>query len=135
MTRGSKLKTENAILCEDIRREEGTGKGMLIGVFSGDIIVPELPGNVQLAIYLEVKASPGEHTAQLRLSGPQKGKGMHATLAAVFDGGDTGGNAVIATPKFGILMQSEGVFKVEGQVDGGPWSTLISKKVILRPSA
>ena len=42
----------NVILCEDIREEVGNKKS-LMGVFSGDIIVSEMPASLQICIYLE----------------------------------------------------------------------------------
>lgn len=42
----------NIILCEDVRDEIG-GKHSLMGVFSGDILIPIFPATIQLATYFQ----------------------------------------------------------------------------------
>lgn len=44
---------QNAVLCDDIRPERDTNKHILIGVFSGDLVVPEFPATLAPALYVE----------------------------------------------------------------------------------
>lgn len=52
-------KIKNRILCEDVRKEVGN-KQSLIGVIGGDVLVDDFPATLQLAIYAEYVADPGE---------------------------------------------------------------------------
>ena len=51
-----KLTVELAALCEDIREEKG-GKITLIGVFSGDVQVTELPAKIRVAFYFSLQST------------------------------------------------------------------------------
>lgn len=42
----------NVLLCEDVRAEIGN-KSTIIGVFSGDVVVSEMPATLQFAVYAE----------------------------------------------------------------------------------
>jgi hypothetical protein len=42
----------NASMCEDVRDEVGNKKS-LMGVFSGDVVVPVFPARIRLAFYAE----------------------------------------------------------------------------------
>ena len=53
----------NIILCEDIRTEVGN-KLSLMGIFSGDVVVTEIPATIHLAVYMQYIASP-EETGEL----------------------------------------------------------------------
>jgi hypothetical protein len=48
----TKSKFRNVVVCEDIRQEVH-GKWSLMGVFSGDIVVPDFPAQIQIAFYVE----------------------------------------------------------------------------------
>jgi hypothetical protein len=53
------MKIVSTIVCDDIRREIN-GKDILIGVYSGDIAVPQVPFQLQLAFWVEVSGDAGE---------------------------------------------------------------------------
>jgi hypothetical protein len=127
------LKFGNAILCDDIRREEGNNKYILIGIYSGDIILSNMPAEFQLAFYIEIFAPAGHYDLQIRLSGPQKG--AEAILPTSFDhaGGDQVGT--LASPRIGLTMTEEGTFKIDARVGEGRWKNIIVKKVIVTPNA
>ena len=61
--------TINAVVvCDDIRREI-TGKDILIGVYAGNIVVPQFPFKIRLAFWVEYEAErAGEHIIKLRLT-------------------------------------------------------------------
>jgi hypothetical protein len=45
----------NVVFCDDIRREV-SGKEILIGAYSGDIVVPSVPSVLQIAMWVQVRA-------------------------------------------------------------------------------
>jgi hypothetical protein len=48
----SSIQVHSLILCDDVRREE-SGKDILIGVYSGDILVPQFPAALSLSLWAE----------------------------------------------------------------------------------
>lgn len=120
----------NKILCEDVRQEQNN-KHILIGVYSGDMLVGELPANVQLSFYLELAfKSPGDQILHLRLSGPGK---RTAELKMAAQVTEIGTPSAVTSPRFEVLMDQEGVFRLDLSDDGVQWVTLIEKRVIHQP--
>lgn len=118
---------KTTILCDDVRQESGTGKYILIGVFTGDILVREFPAQVQLALYIEIDGPAGHHDVELRLSGPQAGEGiLNISLDA-----ETDGVGAVTTPRITVAMESEGTFRADWRVAGGDWENILSKQVRL----
>jgi hypothetical protein len=57
----------SVVLCEDVRHEV-TDKLIMIGVFSGDIIVPAFPVTIQLSAWAELRSAPiGTTVVNLRI--------------------------------------------------------------------
>ena len=122
---------KNSLLCEDIR-EEKTGKRTLVGVYSGDVDISEIPGTMAIALYTEIEILiPGNYELSLRLSGP----GDHsATLKANLALDKINKFAILATPRIDILVDREGTLKFEISTDGEDWTTLFEKKITLNTS-
>lgn len=60
------MAVKNALLCDDIRREHGNNKHILIGVFSGDMVIPDFPGAVAPCLYVErFMNAPGSYEISL----------------------------------------------------------------------
>ena len=122
---------KNSLLCEDIR-EEKTGKRTLVGVYSGDVDISEIPGTMAIALYTEIEILiPGNYELSLRLSGP----GDHsATLKANLALDKINKFAILATPRIDILVDRDGTLKFEISTDGEDWTTLFEKKITLNTS-
>lgn len=65
-----KIEIPTAIVCDDLRREEN-GKEILIGVYSGDIVFPQLPSTMRVCVWIPWSGktsaeNPGKF--QLRIS-------------------------------------------------------------------
>lgn len=121
----------HALLCEDIR-EEKTGKHTLVGVYSGDVDISGIPGTMAIALYIELQVIiPGKYELSLRLSGP----GEHsATLKANLALEKNNKFAILATPRIDLLVDREGILKIEMSMDGQVWTSLLEKKITLNPS-
>src|SRR5215467_14267622 len=64
----SALDFRAVIMCDDVRKEV-SNKEILIGVYSGDIILPALPAWMPLAIWIELEPRElGKHQLEFRLS-------------------------------------------------------------------
>lgn len=116
----------NCLLCEDIRQEK-SNKYILIGVYSGDILIANLPASIPLAFYLDGNVTkPGSHKLHLKLSGPGEGS---ATIQLGLDTKKKNEPIVLPLPRLDVTMECEGVFTVEASDDGHTWTVIIKKQV------
>ena len=131
----------NAVLvCDDIR-EEITHKLTLIGVYSGDLVVPEFPSNFPLAFYVAMTANePGEFALDLRISPPEAPdlRTIHVEFG-VTAGADTptiGKAFAIFTPKIPIVVPAPGELVLSARWGKREkFRPVLRKKVILAPPA
>jgi hypothetical protein len=116
------------LACEDIR-EEKHGKHSLMGLYTGDILISDIPGNVPMAFFMEFEVKdPGKHLFWLRLSGP----GEHnATLRAEVELPQSGALAVLKTPRIDLLVDAEGIFTFDISTDNENWENLLRKEFSL----
>lgn len=60
----------NTIFCDDIRREDN-GKALLIGVYTGDLVVQDLPTKLRLSAWVRLTGMDrGKHDIRLRFDFP-----------------------------------------------------------------
>lgn len=131
MTSIGTSKVLNAILCDDIRAEAATNKHILIGTLSGDIkISGDLPAVIQLGLYVELWVPVGSHEIDIRFSGP--GKGEAIIKGVISQREDDYANLIV--PRMNVLMEREGVFRVDSRVADGRWVNLVKKRVSAAPT-
>ena len=124
------LTLRNAILCDDVRIEKNN-KHILIGVYSGDIVVKELPAKLRLSFYLEFGASEiGDIPLEIRITGPGKRMGV---MKAQFQSMEVGGPAILVSPQMEIPITEEGTIRVSAAIDKKKWRTILEKKITLNP--
>ena len=120
------------LVCDDVRREE-SGKDILVGVYSGELLLDSLPATLLISLFIEI--APGKTGIQkLRLR----------TLfdeACVYDATATLNVTDVTpfsfgTPKMQIPCAREGeiVFQAAFGEDE-EWSTIQRKRVVLQPTA
>jgi Family of unknown function (DUF6941) len=126
-------KFRNVTLCDDVRDEMGNKKS-LMGVISGDVLVPSLPATIQIAIYFEYvpdENEPESMNLSLRLFLDEisiASIGMQAHL--------TNRNPVtFVLPKGLATFEKPATFKVSVSVNNQPEEEILSKKILVSPSA
>lgn len=115
----------NTIVCEDVRQEI-SGKWSILGTFSGDIIVPVLPTNIKLALYMEsnvTKPYKGPMNLRMRLDND-------VILEAPGRMDSKVGITVMPIPQFVIGVDHPGRLTVEVGTDDR-WFEVSAKKLIL----
>lgn len=131
MPRVGKLEFLNALLCEDIRQERNN-KYIIIGVYSGDIILQKVPSTVLVSLFVEMKVSKaGQNTAKIRLAGPGEDS---AVLDMAFETQQPNQVVTLAGPAMTVIMAKAGPFTVSASTDGRKWVPIIEKQVILASS-
>jgi len=113
-----------AILCEEVRSELN-GKSTLLGVYSGDLLVPELPANLRLGVYAEA-------TASLAYKGPLHVRFLLNGEQIVLGNGTLNTEAgYIALPVSGMIVgcNKPGIVSVEFSPDATLWKEVISRQL------
>ena len=132
------FRLKDAILCDDIRREDN-GKLFLIGVYSGDVQFAKLPSKGVFQAWI-LGAALNEGSAKLsfryRLI-PDKGKTpkkvvLEATVSVTQIDSE---HIDFVLPKVAIEFTEPGTLRLDyRQGEKGKWITLLKKEVTIRPS-
>lgn len=120
----------HAVLCDDVRQEDN-GKGILIGVYSGNILVP-CPANAKMAFWIEGEISEcGEPTVQFQtelLDSDGKSYVTGVTGNVSVDARDEKHGIVILNSV--IPIQKNGFLTLSAK-DDGQLTEIFRKKVIV----
>src|SRR6266487_6631936 len=122
------LSFRSIVMCDEIRTET-TGKDILIGVYSGDILVSSFPAVIAVAFWVELENSDediGVRKYELRV-GVANGQPVHFNVMADIR---AAGTSVLRIPTIHIPVPAETVISLE-LLDGENWQVLKSKKVLL----
>jgi hypothetical protein len=114
------------IVCDDIRRE-WNGKAMVIGIYTGDIILATFPTNLSLSFWMQGKPlASGEHQMEFRVrvneESPFEMKGALNIVAPESD-------AIIAFVGVPTVIPAPGALLLAVK-DGDRWVDLCTKKII-----
>jgi hypothetical protein len=122
------LRFNSIVMCDEIRTEI-TGKDILIGVFSGEILVPSFPTAIGVAFWAEVENSNediGVREYEVRV-GIENGQPLPFKVTADIR---AAGTSVLKIPTIHIPVSGPTVISLE-LLDGENWRVLKSKKVLL----
>ena len=117
----------NAVFCEDIRRENN-GKDMLLGVYSGDIVVARFPARVSVSLWLQyllAATTGGETGIDLRLRFDGHEKAVHQIGLPFMEVGET----TIALRGMPVVIDGSGVLLLEHRLPGEDWTEIAYKRV------
>lgn len=127
-----KLTLSSVILCDDVRREDN-GKDILIGVYTGDVLVPKFPISMSICLWLLMKTKGmGDFERSVRVLDPA-GKIIAAGQFRATIGEKEEGFASFALTKMPLNIQSTGEIKFQWKSPGGRWKTLLTKNVQINP--
>lgn len=118
-----------ALICDDARRE-ANGKEILIGVYSGNVSVKQLPANITLSAWINLQVKgPADYDFEVRVIDPSGRTAVDGKfgLKAINEYDHTG----TSLPKFPIYAEKEGTLKVQIRQSGGRWQTVIEKDVVI----
>jgi hypothetical protein len=118
----ARLRFGNMILCEDVR-EEKRNKLTLVGVFSGDILVPKFPAEIQLAGLFQVHdVREGDRIALSIQIGEKK-----FTTEKEFQTASRHAHIVLVKSTF--RFDKEGEIKISGSLNGGRFRAILEKTI------
>lgn len=132
------LRFDHAILCDDIRREDNN-KVILIGIYSGDILVQKLPSNLVLAAWLIGTAyEEGEWPLEIRYKISAKdAKPRKVTASGNIGVKELKEATELAVPlaKVPLKIEMPGTLSLDYRISGGRWKKLLSKTIILQEAS
>lgn len=117
----------NAVFCEDIRREDN-GKDMLLGVYSGDIVVARCPTRVGMSLWLQYVSAPsvkGETGIDLRLRFDGHDEPVSQIGLPFMEEGET----TLALRGMPVTINGSGVLLLEHRLPGKDWAEIARKRV------
>lgn len=127
-----KPKVLNVLLCDDIR-QEANGKYIVIGIYSGDVLVPEFPTQLVFATYIEfVPERAGEQQFHFRLVGPD---GPMAGVQGKFGVAEAGPHVALPIPGLPVSIKQPCDMLVQVSFDGQNWTTALKKPVRIGEAA
>lgn len=120
-----RIKIGNALACEFIA-PGATGKPTLANVFSGDILVQEMPARISLAFYIEIL--PDQDIPKVILLQLMLGKKTLAIAEAEIEL-EPGKMGVIALPAAQVTIQEDTKLKVIATGEGFARTVIIEKAI------
>jgi hypothetical protein len=121
----SSIRIESVVFCDDVRKEI-TNKDVLIGVYSGDIVVSSLPCVINTAIWIEIVGDTvGPFELELRLTLTDKPPAP-ITLQGIMN---QAGGASTALNGLQLHVEKESELGLEIQ-EGTNWRSLRRKKIL-----
>lgn len=122
------IKVETALLCDDIRQEV-SGKYILIGFYSGDVLVKRMPIEIPMAflIMLSHPATPATYSLEVRLDLPglKRSEIMRTEIS-----NETQALSALELRVPNIQFKEPGRFRLLFREQGQRWKTIIAKNVV-----
>lgn len=133
------IKPIYAIFCDDIRREV-TGKEILIGVYTGNLLVPHFPAPIVLATWIpyeRIADAVGKIPIEFRMlnvvdDNENRSVGYGSLELMISDTSDTGS---ISLPALAIMLNRPGKLIFQLKQYDEPWQTIASLKLDIRPGS
>ncbi len=119
----------SVVICDDVRREQN-GKDLLIGVYSGDILVPAFPFVLPLSMWMEyAPPKPGPNDIFIRLHYGQQPPSIVKATLEVMD------SSTVGVPLSGFVIRGDKPddIVVEYSADGTTYTVIKRKPVRQAP--
>ena len=116
----------NIILCETIIIDVHS-RPTLVGVYSGDLIVGDLPTRLRLSLYSEfIPSKVGQHKIQLKIT---MGGKEFANLNIEADANKVGLPANVISPPMEIGIDKDIDLEISASIDGEDAGVILSKQI------
>ena len=117
----------NVLLCDAVYVDRTSNKAVLAGVFSGDILVKELPVTFSAAIYAEYwPKRAGDISVDLMIFvNDIKIGGAKLEMSDV----RIDGAAMLVVPSYQFVFEKTGTLEIHASVDGSAPVSILSKKL------
>ena len=118
------------VLCDEVRREI-TGKDIIIGAYSGAVVVNSLPVMINLSVWMQVEVkADGHKKLELKIEPPG---GANTQMVIEFDvSADNHHPFSLFTPTASIFISKVGVLKISVREIGREKWVLIKKAAVIQ---
>jgi hypothetical protein len=122
------LTFHSGIVCDDVRRE-ASGKDIIIGVYSGAIVVGSFPTNILVSLYVPVTFQrSGTGTVLFQVRGPHGVELINGSVPLeVFSVTEMGAITIVGMP---LQVQTQGELDFQLKAPDGDWESV--RKVVVR---
>jgi hypothetical protein len=120
----------NVFFCDDIRQEV-TGKHLLVGVYSGDLIPASVPSTFPLCVLVRVQGIKGHHRFRAKMTSPDGSIAMD--IEDDFDMPPAGDGFPLTFVGATIQVDGPGDITMEIALDDGVPETIGTLKVYIPP--
>lgn len=123
----------NTILCDNVYVDRESGKPILAGVFSGDIVLPSVPFRMRCSIYcVFMPPQSGAHRIEMKFFLDRK-----QVASATLEARDTiaGTPALLVVPQLEMGIDKQVRLQVMASANGGRVITLLRKQITVRSPA
>lgn len=120
-------------MCDAVYKDERTNKGILAGVYSGDVVAEKFPLDLPVGFYIEMTPETGgNHSIELKFCV----NGKHR-MGAIIEVGETlpGVPAMLLLPTMSIRFEKPGLFEIKFCSDGSRGVSILKKAIIQRDPA
>ena len=134
----SRIEPYAVLFCDDIRRESN-GKEILIGVYSGDIVINQVPNIIALSLFIQVKVpdNKGKHKNKIKLIDPSGNKAGETVLNQEVTESSTeakGRIMAVSMPTLPITIAQPGFVKVFWSYGDDNFIMIAEKRIVISQS-
>ena len=121
----------SVLLCDDTRREEN-GKDIIIGVYTGNVLVDRLPADLVLCLWIYFAvAGAGDLKREIRVINPS-GEPIAGANISVTISGDGEGFGAITLRNMPLHLDRSGFYTFQWRKPKSRWTTILEKRVDVR---
>ena len=127
------FKYGNVVLCDAVYFDSQSGKAVLAGVYSGDIVFPALPATGRFALLIDTfpdRTGEFEIDLQFNVGGKHVGGAKVHLIAAA-----KGAVASMLIPPFDLPVEKAGTLQITSVVPGDKPQIILKKNIIQNPIA
>lgn len=122
----------SCIVCDDVRREI-SGKDILIGVYTADIVLSSYPATIPLSFWIEFEpVEEGELNVEFKVDSPSENPPVEGLISITVKVVRTTGITVSHIP---VSVEEDGHLIFSVRTKGGEWKELRRKNIRRRKSA
>lgn len=127
MTKAPGFELNSRILCQDVRQEK-TNKYIIIGVYSGHVVVSEFPAKLRFCVYCDGVVR-NANTKYLCLRTSWNGKPI-LEMGMAFNKNAPDNLFSFSSPEFEIACDQPGELMIEASEDRKTWFPFLTKKIL-----
>ena len=115
-----------AILCDDVRKEEN-GKDIILGVYSGNVLIEKFPADLKFCLWLGYFVDgSGELAQEVRVIDPS-GRSLVEGKIKLNIAENRGESASLALRNMPLHIEKQGLYKFQWRKKNSRWKTILEK--------